>query len=168
MSVGSLFHKGPKIENVQSRLKFSISTFRIDHTKNSGLAGGSLEIFIAEGNLQKFFCSIFAPVRFATNGKSEKYCRATGCISGWGWWWPESVLKVSFPMLGKVTTKCSKMTGQGRKEGSSQKRSFSLQETLESLESLDSLESLKRWSHSPWFSTFGGFSRISRISPFDL
>ena len=32
------------LENFQSRLKFSILTFRIPH-KNRGLVGGSLEIF---------------------------------------------------------------------------------------------------------------------------
>ena len=46
ISLRSLIPKGPKIEKIHSRLKFSILTCRIPH-KNSGLVGGSLEFSIS-------------------------------------------------------------------------------------------------------------------------
>ena len=61
--------KGPRIEKIQSRLKFSILTFSIPH-KNRGLVGGSLEIFNLAWKLRDldFFQSLG---RHAQNSRPE-------------------------------------------------------------------------------------------------
>ena len=63
------FPKGPKIEKIQSRLKFSISLeiFNPDlqnSNKNRGLVGGSLEMFNLVCKFQDLDFLIFRPLGF--------------------------------------------------------------------------------------------------------